>query len=88
MSKKAYYLVNENFLKDCIESKLKLSALECGGVDNWSYYGDALCEELDRMKKDLQVPKEEAEDFDYSDAAKSMLNYYEEEGEIEFFKEE
>lgn len=34
-------------LADLLRRSWKLYALECGGVDNWSYYGEALSEKDD-----------------------------------------
>ena len=44
--------------KDLLKAELELSMLECGGVDNWQWYGESLnpegeksywelCEEID-----------------------------------------
>lgn len=41
---KKYYCLSEEQLRELIEAKNSLAALECGGVDNWSYYYDALDE--------------------------------------------
>lgn len=37
-----YYKIDEKTLIHLLGSNAKLNALECGGVDNWPYYGDAL----------------------------------------------
>lgn len=36
------YLISESRLRDLLHSEAKLNALEAGGVDNWSWYGDSL----------------------------------------------
>lgn len=41
---KKYYCLSEDQLKSLIKASNDLAALESGGVDNWSYYGDALDE--------------------------------------------
>lgn len=41
---KKYYCLSEKQLRELIEARNTLAALECGGVDNWSYYYDALDE--------------------------------------------
>lgn len=40
------YIVPEDRLRELIEAEEILSALEAGGVDNWSYYGDSFCDYL------------------------------------------
>ena len=42
MSKKRYRLILEAELVELLESQNRLVALESGGVDNWSWYGDSL----------------------------------------------
>ena len=37
-----YYKIPENRLRDFIESEEILTALQDGGVDNWSWYGESL----------------------------------------------
>lgn len=39
-------VVNKNLLASYIEAYYQLSALEAGGVDNWSYYSEALHEDV------------------------------------------
>ena len=35
-------LVEKEVLRNLIEENLELTALECGGVDNWSWYSEAI----------------------------------------------
>ena len=42
-----YYLIEENRLKELLESEARLDALEWGGVDNWEWYGESLSQYLD-----------------------------------------
>ena len=37
-----YYKISEDQLKSFIESEEILTALQSGGVDNWSWYGESL----------------------------------------------
>jgi len=37
---KTYYKVEEKDLKKLLRDSMELNALECAGVDNWSFYGD------------------------------------------------
>lgn len=63
-----YCLVPKDELKDLLYDSLKLQALECGGVDNWDWYGDSIREFIDAAKADYNVPKDD-DDFDIGDMA-------------------
>lgn len=63
-----YCLVPKDELKDLLYDSLKLQALECGGVDNWSWYGDSVRDFIDAAKADYNVPKDD-DDFDIGDMA-------------------
>ena len=63
-----YCLVPKDELKDLLYDSLKLQALECGGVDSWSWYGDSIREFIDAAKADYNVP-EDNDDFNISDMA-------------------
>ena len=36
------YMISESELQDLLECKLILTALECGGVDDWEWYNESL----------------------------------------------
>ena len=40
-------MIYESELRELLHDSLKLSALESGGVDNWGWYGEALCDYLE-----------------------------------------
>lgn len=40
MNKQKYVKISVDELAELIEAKEELSALNCGGVDNWEWYGD------------------------------------------------
>lgn len=40
------YIVKESELLELLKARLRLAALENGGVDNWEWYGDSLCDYL------------------------------------------
>lgn len=63
-----YCLVPKDELKDLLYDSLKLQALECGGVDNWDWYGDSVRDFIDAAKTDYNVPEDD-DDFDISDMA-------------------
>ena len=37
-----YYPISEEELRDLLYCRHILTALECGGVDNWLWYGDSI----------------------------------------------
>lgn len=63
-----YCLVPKNELMDLLYDSLKLQALECGGVDSWTWYGDSVRDFIDAAKADYNVPEDD-DDFDISDMA-------------------
>ncbi len=71
-----YCLVPKNELVDLLYDSLKLQALECGGVDNWSWYGDSIRDFIDAAKVDYNIPEDD-DDFDISDMASVDVEGYE-----------
>lgn len=61
-------------LLDLLEAYFKLAALESGGVDNWDWYGDSLCQYLqeDEMNKGQ-------DDYDFRDMAENYMKFWIEE---------
>ena len=43
------FVLSEEELVRLLESDMRLNALECGGVDNWDYRGEACCDYLDAV---------------------------------------
>lgn len=41
-----YIAITADRMRELLASEMKLCALEAGGVDNWSWYGDSLCQYL------------------------------------------
>ena len=37
-----FYPISEEELRDLLYCRHMLAALECGGVDNWSWYGESI----------------------------------------------
>lgn len=70
-----YCLVPKDELKDLLYDSLKLQALECGGVDNWSWYGDSVRDFIDAAKADYNIPEDD-DDFDISDMAEVDVEGY------------
>ena len=71
-----YYKISEEDLKYFIECRARLEALESGGVDNWSWYGDANTDYLCDMKEEYNIPIEE--DLDFKDIADREIKEFEE----------
>lgn len=46
-----YVKINVKELKELLEAEAKLAALECSGVDNWEWYGEAFSNYLDFYDK-------------------------------------
>lgn len=63
-----YCLVPKDELKELLYDSLKLQALDCGGVDNWEWFGASIEDFIDAAKVDYNVPEDD-DDFDISDMA-------------------
>lgn len=70
-----YCLVPKDELKDLLYDSLKLQALECGGVDSWSWYGESIGDFINAAKADYNVPEDD-DDFDISDMAEVDVEGY------------
>ncbi len=70
-----YCLIPKDELKDLLYDSLTLQALECGGVDNWDWYGASIADFIKMAKGDYSIP-EDAE-FDISDMAEVDVEGYE-----------
>lgn len=66
--------IEKRKLLELLEAYFKLAALESGGVDNWTWYGDSLCQYLqeDEMNKGQ-------EDYDFEDMAENYMKFWVEE---------
>lgn len=72
-----YYKISEGDLKYFIRCRAKLEALEAGGVDNWSWYGDSIHDYLIDMAKEYKIDTEE--DFiDFDDIANREIQSFKE----------
>ena len=54
-----FYVLSETQLKLLLRYKAELNALECGGVDNWDWYGESIheSEDWDSERDDWNVEK-------------------------------
>lgn len=75
------YLIPEYKLRELLQDSNKLTALECGGVDNWSWYSDSIGEFVkDFVDTNRDYVKEysgeDIEDFYIDDIAEfDLLNF-------------
>lgn len=51
MNGNTIYLVPERILRDLLNDSNKLTALECGGVDNWDWYGYSINDYVNDFRK-------------------------------------
>lgn len=51
MSKNKYVIISINKLADLIENSEMYKALEAGGVNNWEWYGESLCDYISDDEK-------------------------------------
>ena len=70
-----YCLVPKDELEDLLYDSLRLQALDCGGVDNWSGYGQSIEDFIEAVKVDYNVPEDD-DDFDISDMAEVDVEGY------------
>jgi len=54
------YAVKREVLVDLIAARLKLYALENGGVDNWAWYEDSINDYLSNFTDDTKEEEEES----------------------------
>ena len=81
------YILSRGELLELLEAQYRLAALERGGVDNWSWYGEALGDFLMEYKTenkhllsagmDKERAEEYFEDFDFVNIAEFELGCYE-----------
>ena len=71
-----YRVVPETELLSLLEDSNKLRALENGGVDNWSWYGDSIRDYFEACTTELNLELDEDEDLDFTTIAKIDLNNY------------
>ena len=65
------YIVEEKTLLEIVTAYYKLQALEAGGVDNWSWYGDSLYDFLKEV-----ISCDEDEDYSFEMFAEEMLSNF------------
>lgn len=64
--------IEQRKLLDLLEAYFKLAALESGGVDNWEWYGDSLCQYL----QEDEMNKTQDDDYDFRDMAENYMKFW------------
>ena len=64
--------IEQRKLLDLLEAYFKLAALESGGVDNWEWYGDSLCQYL----QEDEMNKTQNDDYDFRDMAENYMKFW------------
>lgn len=67
--------IEQRKLLALLEAYFKLAALESGGVDNWEWYGDSLCQYL----QEDEMNKTQDDDYDFRDMAENYMKFWIEE---------
>ncbi len=67
--------IEQRKLLALLEAYFKLAALESGGVDNWEWYGDSLCQYL--QEDEMNRPQDN--DYDFRDMAENYMKFWIEE---------
>lgn len=67
--------IEQRKLLDLLEAYFKLAALESGGVDDWEWYGDSLCQYL----QEDEMNKTQDDDYDFRDMAENYMKFWIEE---------
>ena len=66
--------IEQRRLLALLEAYFKLAALESGGVDNWEWYGDSLCQYLEEDEMSTTQ-----DDYDFRDMAENYMKFWIEE---------
>ena len=74
-----YYIIEEKNLIELLTAYNKAIALECGGVDNWEWYGASIRDYIDEYIRENNITfidEEDECDFTLGDIAIDDLKYY------------
>ena len=69
-----YLAIEKDELVDLLSAANKLFALECGGVDNWSWYGESFGDYLRDWAAEYDLDPDE--DWDFGDIAAEDIKRY------------
>ena len=73
---KKKYILTETQLEELLRCSLGLSALECGGVDNWEWYYGSISDFINGWVEENN--KDPSENWDFGDIVHEELKFYEE----------
>lgn len=77
--KEKKYLISEKELKEMLYAVNSLQALEWGGVDNWSWYGESFSDYVEQYIEDNQLNEKEIdENFNMDDIVELEIKRYKE----------
>ena len=74
------YRISEDELRRIFHDALAYEALDYGGVDNWSQYGESFLDFIDIYKKDYQIPDEE--EFYFNDVVNHAFKNFTKDKEV------
>ena len=77
--KRKEYIISEKDLLELLEDHYRLTALEQGGVDNWTWYSDSCADFINDYvhENDIDFSEDsDIEDFWFSDIAKIEVEQY------------
>lgn len=70
-----YYEIREDDLKSLLYESYQMQALESGGVDNWSWYGESISEFCKEMKEEIPALQNQSEVYIEDIVDKTIKNY-------------
>ena len=70
-----YYEIKENDLRGLLYEAYQLRALENGGVDNWSWYGESISDFCEEMREEIPALKNEPEVY-FEDIVDEVIKDY------------
>ena len=77
--KEKKYLISEKELKEMLYAVNLLQALEWGGVDNWSWYGESCSDYVEHYIEDNQLNEKEIDkNFNMDDIVELEMKRYKE----------
>lgn len=63
LEEEKHYIISENMLRKYLTESIRYNALANGGVDNWEWYGESICEEIKQYSEDYEKDFEDIEDI-------------------------
>lgn len=63
LEEEKHYIISENMLREYLTKSIRYNALVNGGVDNWEWYGESICEKIKQYSEDYEKDFEDIEDI-------------------------